>query len=115
MSPIAPFFRRHCLVLPLCCAVLAMAPLVHAQTQDPIVLVQTVALSGPLGDLGQEFSKGAKVYFDALNAKGGVGGRSVKLVVHDDAYDAKKTVEIAQSVIAAGNAFAFFGNFWYPQ
>lgn len=84
---------------------------VGAQPQDAIVLVQTVALSGPLGDLGQEFSKGAKVYFDALNARGGVGGRSVKLVVHDDAYDPKKTVEIAQGVIANGSAFAFFGNF----
>lgn len=75
------------------------------------MLVQTVALSGPLGDLGQEFSKGARVYFDALNARGGIGGRMVKLVAHDDAYDPKKTVEIVQGVIAANTAFAFFGTF----
>lgn len=90
---------------------MAHGPWVQAQTQDPIVLVQTVALTGPLGDLGQEFSKGAKVYFDALNAHGGVGGRMVKLVLHDDGYDPKKTVEIVQGVIAANNAFAFFGTF----
>lgn len=94
---------------------LTLAPQLHAESQDPIVLVQTAALSGPLGDLGQEFSKGAKVYFDALNARGGVGGRSIKLVVHDDAYDPKKTVEIAQGVIAANSAFAFFGTFGTPN
>lgn len=111
MTLIASLFRRRCLALTLCSAAVALAPAVQAQTQDPIVLLQTVALSGPLGDLGQEFSKGAKVYFDALNAKGGVGGHSIKLVVQDDAYDPKKTVELAQSAIAAGNAFAFFGTF----
>lgn len=115
MPPIASLIRRRCLALTLCSAALAVTHPALAQTQEPIVLVQTVALSGPLGDLGQEFSKGARVYFDALNAKGGVGGRSIKLVVHDDAYDAKKTVEIAQGVIAAGTAFAFFGTFGTPN
>ncbi|MDT8989307.1 ABC transporter substrate-binding protein [Curvibacter sp. APW13] len=99
-----------CALLPLCA--LSLAPWqVRADTTEPIVLEQTVALTGPLGDLGQEFSRGAKVYFDALNARGGVQGRSVKLVVHDDAYDPKKTVEIAQGVIANASAFAFFGSF----
>ena len=103
--------RRHWLGLALGSTSALLAPRVFAETQEPIVLVQTVALTGPLGDLGQEYSRGAKVYFDALNAKGGVGGRHIKLVVHDDAYDPKKTTEIAQSVVTGGNAFAFFGTF----
>ena len=47
-------------------------------TADAINLGQSTALSGPLGDLGQEVLKGAKVYFDAVNARGGVHGRSIK-------------------------------------
>ncbi len=82
---------------------------------DAIVLVQTTALSGPLGDLGQEVHKGAKAYFDALNARGGVAGRPVKLVVYDDAYDPKKTVEIVRGVLARQEAFAFFGTFGTPN
>ena len=39
-------------------------------SSDSITLGQSTTLSGPLGDLGQEVLKGAKVYFDALNAKG---------------------------------------------
>lgn len=104
-------FRRQMLAVAWGACLGACAPWALAQTPEPIVLVQTVALSGPLGDLGQEFNKGAKVYFDALNARGGVGGRPVKLVAHDDAYDPKKTVEIAQGVVASNTAFAFFGTF----
>ena len=35
-------------------------------TNDAITLGQSTALSGPLGDLGQEVLKGSKAYFDAL-------------------------------------------------
>lgn len=115
MTAFSRFSRRHLLGAVLGGCALVLGAGAHGQALEPIVLVQTVALSGPLGDLGQEFSKGAKLYFDALNARGGVGGRAVKLVVHDDAYDAKKTVEIAQGVIAANSAFAFFGSFGTPN
>ena len=68
---------------------------------DSIVLGQSTTLSGPLGDLGQEVLKGSKVFFDALNAKGGVNGRKVVLDSKDDAYDAKKTIENVEGFISA--------------
>ena len=82
---------------------------------DTITLGQSTALTGPLGDLGQEVLKGAKVYFDALNARGGVNGRSIKLVSKDDAYDSKKTLENVQSFIAGDATFALFGTFGTPN
>lgn len=82
---------------------------------DSITLGQSTTLSGPLGDLGQEVLKGAKVYFDALNAKGGVNGRRIKLVTKDDAYDAKKTLENVNVFIADDSAFALFGTFGTPN
>lgn len=93
------------------CAALA-EPGVSAET---ITLGQSTALSGPLGDLGQEVLKGAKVYFDALNARGGVNGRNIKLVSKDDAYDSKKTLENVQSFIAGDTTFALFGTFGTPN
>lgn len=105
-------FFKHCL-LSLALALSAFSA--AAQGGEPIVLVQTTALSGPLGDLGQELLKGAKVYFDALNARGGVAGRAVKLVAHDDAYDPKKTIEIVQGALARPDTFAFFGTFGTPN
>lgn len=84
-------------------------------TADTVTLGQSTTLSGPLGDLGQEVLRGETVYFDALNARGGVHGRSVKLVVKDDAYDSKKTVEITESFIAGDAVFALFSPFGTPN
>ena len=71
-------------------------------TNDAITLGQSTALSGPLGDLGQEVLKGSKAYFDALNARGGINGRKIVLISKDDAYDPKKTVENVEAFIAGG-------------
>jgi ABC-type branched-subunit amino acid transport system substrate-binding protein len=82
---------------------------------DTITLGQSTALSGPLGDLGQDVLKGAKVYFDALNARGGVNGRTIKLVTKDDAYETAKTLENVEGFIAGDATFALFGTFGTPN
>ena len=46
----------------------------------PIVLGQSCALSGPSAQLGSQFSQGAKLYFDQLNAQGGIGRLTGHLV-----------------------------------
>lgn len=84
-------------------------------SSDTITLGQSTALTGPLGDLGQEVLKGAKVYFDALNARGGVNGRTVKLVTRDDAYDSKKTLDNVAAFTADDATFALFGTFGTPN
>ena len=82
---------------------------------DTITLGQSTALTGPLGDLGQEVLKGAKVYFDALNARGGVNGRTIKLVTRDDAYDSKKTLDNVAAFSADDSTFALFCTFGTPN
>lgn len=82
---------------------------------DTIALGQSTTLSGPLGDLGQEVLKGSKVYFEALNANGGIHGRKVVLTSKDDAYDTKKTLENVESLIAGDATFALFGTFGTPN
>ena len=84
-------------------------------SSDTLTLGQSTSLSGPLGDLGQEVLKGAKVYFDALNARGGVHGRSVRLVTRDDAYDSKKTLENLAVFSADDSTFALYGTFGTPN
>ena len=98
-------------------ALMASAPALAEPgvTNETIVLGQSTALSGPLGDLGQEVLKGSKAYFDALNARGGINGRKIVLTSKDDAYDAKKTLENAEAFIAGGDTFALFGTFGTPN
>ena len=110
------FAKKITMLLLLGCAV-ATAPAMAEPgvTADSITLGQSTALTGPLGDLGQEVLKGAKVYFDEVNAKGGVNGRSIKLVSKDDAYDSKKTLENVEALIAGNATFALFGTFGTPN
>ncbi|MCZ8258204.1 MAG: ABC transporter permease, partial [Polaromonas sp.] len=44
----------------------------HAQS-DKIILGQSAPFTGPAAQLGIQFYQGAKVYFDQVNAQGGVG------------------------------------------
>lgn len=115
----SPFFPRIRYGVALLASALLLGPLAALAepgiSADAITLGQSTALSGPLGDLGQEVLKGSKVYFDALNARGGVNGRKVVLTSKDDAYDAKKTLENVETFISGGETFALFGTFGTPN
>lgn len=52
-----------------------------------IVLGQSAAFSGPAAQLGIQMNMGARIYFNALNAQGGVNGSSVELRTLDDGYE----------------------------
>ena len=76
---------------------------------------QSIALTGPLGDLGQAVLQGAKAHFDAVNAKGGVNGRRIELVSQDDGYDVKRAVANVEAFIADKNTFGLFNCLGTPM
>jgi branched-chain amino acid transport system substrate-binding protein len=53
-------------------------------------------------------SDGAEVYFERLNAKGGVNGRKIELVTMDDNYDPQKAAENTAKFINELKVFALF-------
>ena len=42
--------------------------------------------TGPVAGLVQESVEGAKLYFDSVNAQGGIKGQTLELVTQDDRY-----------------------------
>lgn len=66
---------------------------------NEIVVGQSVALTGPLAEVGKDFSAAMKAYFDYVNAKGGISGKQLKLLVKDDASTPAKTFQNAQALI----------------
>lgn len=78
---------------------------------DTILLGQSVALTGPFGELGSDYRAGAKLWFDHLNSKGGIYGRQIRLLSVDDGYDVDKAVENTRRLIEKDNVFAIFGQF----
>jgi len=61
--------------------------LARAQSEGRIVLGQSAAFTGPAAQLGVQFNQGAKLFFDQLNAQGGVGKRMVEIRTLDDGYE----------------------------
>ncbi|QIL42916.1 ABC transporter substrate-binding protein [Acidovorax sp. HDW3] len=87
-----------------------------AQAQDAtIVLGQSTDLSGPLADLGQAMHQGAQLVFNAVNARGGIHGRTITLNTLDDAYDVKKAEANAKQLLADSNTFALFNCMGTPH
>lgn len=73
---------------------------------NTIVLGQSGVYSGPLGAFAQENIAVINTYFDAVNARGGIHGRKLKLIALDDGFDPKRTVENAKTLIEKEKAFA---------
>ena len=85
-----------------------------ARAQDSrIVLGQSAAFSGPAMQLGTQFHAGAKLHFDQLNAKGGVGGRAIEIRQLDDGYEPDRCQANTERLIK-DEVFAQFGYIGTP-
>jgi branched-chain amino acid transport system substrate-binding protein len=80
-----------------------------AQADRRIVLGQSCALTGAAAQLGIQMNRGARIYFDRLNAEGGIGGRSIELKVLDDGYEPERCAANTDALINKEGAFALFG------
>src|SRR5262250_2295680 len=74
-----------------------------AEAQKPIKVGMPIPLSGPAALFGDPASKGAQMYVDELNAKGGVLGRKIELIIRDSKADANEAVRVARELILKEN------------
>jgi branched-chain amino acid transport system substrate-binding protein len=91
-------------------AMLALPSLARAQTtgSDAIEIHHVGPFTGPLAGVNSESVGGAEMYFAALNAKGGVGGRKINLVKLDDKQDSKETERLFKELIASKRILTLF-------
>ena len=80
-----------------------------AQSERRIVLGQSAAFSGPAAQLGIQMNRGAKLYFDSVNAAGGVNGAQIELRTMDDMYEPDKCKANTDALINKEEVFALFG------
>lgn len=67
------------------------------------------ALSGPAMGLGTAIKRGSEVYFNKVNAAGGVYGRKIKLFSEDDGYEPTRAATATRKLIEQDKVFALFG------
>ena len=63
---------------------------------------QTAGFSGAVAASVKEATDGAKLYFDAVNARGGVSGAQIELISLDDKFDPKLAAANARQLIDGG-------------
>lgn len=74
-----------------------------------IVISQIAPLTGVLASTGKQMVVGGQIYFDHINATGGVNGQQIRLEVADDGYKVDETVRLAKEVLANPAVVALFG------
>ena len=74
-----------------------------------LVIGQVAPLSGVLASTGRQMVVGGQIYFDEVNAQGGIHGAKIRRIVLDDAYKVPETVRLTRELLAQPEVVALFG------
>src|SRR3984957_15555125 len=81
----------------------------RAHAADSIRIGMPLALTGPLGSVGEQMRHGAELWAKTVNAKGGVLGRPIQLFISDTAGDPATCVRKAQEAVERDDCHLLFG------
>jgi branched-chain amino acid transport system substrate-binding protein len=84
-------------------------------TATEIVLGMHTDLSGPAATYGVSSSNAVKMRFDEVNAKGGIHGRKIRLVVEDTQYQVPRAVQAGTKLINRDRIFAMVAPLGTPM
>ncbi len=87
----------------------ASTAMAQAGAKGEILIGQTLPYSGPLSSFGT-IGRAEQVYFDKINAEGGINGRKLRLISLDDAYSPPKTVEHTRKLVENDEVTLMFGS-----
>ena len=87
----------------------ACAQAVPGVTPSTILLGESAAFTGPAQQLGIQMRDGMMLWFNHVNAQGGVHGRTIRLTTRDDGYESDRAAENTRKLIEADRVFALVG------
>jgi branched-chain amino acid transport system substrate-binding protein len=80
-----------------------------AQGKEPLKVGALLAVTGPASFLGAPEARTLQMLVDDLNAKGGVDGRKIELVVKDTGGNPEKAISFAKQLVEEDAVFAIIG------
>jgi|ERR1700677_1374630 branched-chain amino acid transport system substrate-binding protein len=83
---------------------------VPAAAEDTVKIGFAGPMTGPVSAFGHEIERGMDVAVEAINAKGGVRGRKLEVVIRDDEFDPVKTVTAYRDLIERQDVVALVGS-----
>jgi branched-chain amino acid transport system substrate-binding protein len=81
----------------------------RVQAANSIRIGMPLALTGPLGSVGEQMRRGAELWAKVVNAKGGVIGRPIEMFISDTGGDPATCVRKAQEAVERDNCHLLFG------
>src|SRR5881227_3393537 len=93
---------------------LAVGGVVPAEAQGPIRIGASLSLTGTYAKLGRNQHEGYKLCVKDLNAKGGLLGRKVELVVYDDQSTPATAVRLYEKLITEDGVDGVMGPYSSP-
>jgi branched-chain amino acid transport system substrate-binding protein len=93
----------------------AAAQQARGVSKGELVLGMHTDLSGPAATYGVSSSNAVRMRFDEANAKGGIHGRKIKLVVEDTQYQVPRAVQAGNKLINRDQIFAMVAGLGTPM
>jgi branched-chain amino acid transport system substrate-binding protein len=79
-----------------------------------IKIGSSTALEGDAESLGQQMTFGETLYFNKINAEGGINDKKIELIVYNDSYEPSLTAINMRRLINQDNVLAIIGNVGTP-
>ncbi len=94
-----------------CCvaALLTLAMVVSAGAAETIKIGAILAVTGPASFLGGPESRTMQMLADEINAKGGINGKKIELIIKDSGASPEKAISFAKQLIEEEKVFAILG------
>jgi branched-chain amino acid transport system substrate-binding protein len=99
-------------------SILAACEIARAEvgvTKTEILLGESTNLTGSNSERAVDLHRGAQLYFDKVNAKGGIHGRKIKLIAVNDDYEPEKTLTNVKKLLNEDHVFALFQIYGTPN
>lgn len=87
---------------------------VQGVTETEILIGNTAAASGAFATVGQPFNIGLNAALKVFNDKGGYNGKKVRLIHHDDGFNAETGLVNTKKLVEEDKVFALVGHFGTP-
>ena len=84
-------------------------------TDTEVLIGSNQDMSGPFAAFGAPAVQAAKLYFEEVNAAGGVHGRQIRLVVEDHAYQMPKAMSALNKLVNSDKVFAMLLSLGTPM
>lgn len=106
--------RRACAVISILAVLSGWCYAESGVTDKEIVLGQSAVFEGPASALGLGMRAGLQAYFKQVNASGGIGGRTIRLIAKDDGYEPDKAIQNTTELIQTDQVLLLIGEVGTP-